>query len=238
MRGSIDRDGSWAEAAITAAVGAAIAGGLAHRLRLGKGATRLLAAVGAANGAISGRRGIYDVAEAEGLAALVLDSSWSVTNTAAGLVVHAVQPLTGDPDYRPELSRRRNRHVYGRGFAVRKGFVFAQGNVISNAAGDHDLTADDRVSLRRRLLLDRHEDLHVWQARWFGPLYAPLYVGAMVIGALRGAVRWARRRDHPLWDHVEVGAYYENPFERWAYAADDNWPPRAVSRLHSRSVQR
>ena len=25
--------------------------------------------------------------------------------------------------------------------------------------------------------------------------------------------------------------YYENPFERWAYAADDKWPTRTVRRI-------
>ncbi|HUW02706.1 MAG TPA: hypothetical protein VMW08_10170 [Acidimicrobiales bacterium] len=229
----INTDGSPREAVIAAIAGAAIVSWITRRIGAPTGARRLLAGVAAANGLISGHRGIYDWNEPEGVAAFVLDSTWSISNTAASLAVHAVQPLHDDPDYRPELSRRRNRHVYGGGFAVRKGFVFAQGNVISSAGRDIDFDADTPPSLRRRLLIERHENLHVWQARWFGPFYAPIYVGWMVFGAVRGFLRWRMRPDHSLGEHIEVAAYYENPMERWAYAADDNWPTRTVRRLRA-----
>lgn len=229
----IRTDGSTREAVTTGLAAAALTSAVARKLGMPRQARNLLAALSAANGVISGRRGIYDWWEPEGLTAFVLDSTWSITNTSASVVVHSIQPLYEDADYRPELSRRRNRHVYAGGFAVRKGFVFAQGNVISSAGQGIDFTADDPTSLRRRLLIDRHENLHVWQARWFGPLYAPIYVGWMVFGALRGALRWRKHPDHSLSEHIEVASYYENPFERWAYAVDDNWPTRTVRRVRA-----
>ncbi len=228
---NINTDGSPTEAALAAAAAAALTSWAAKRIGLRGGARAALTALSAANGAIGGRRGVYDWLEPEGIAAFALDSTWALPNTFASLALHSAQTLHDDADYRPELSRRRNRHVYAGGFAVRKGFVLAQGNVISSAGKGVDFEADDRTSLRRRLLIERHENLHVWQARWFGPLYAPIYVGWMALGALRGLLRWRRRRDHSLAEHVEVAAYYENPFERWAYAADDKWPTRTVRRI-------
>jgi len=47
----------------------------------------------------------------------------------------------------------------------------------------------------------RHEMVHVAQYERWGPLFVPLYLGC-------SAVLWLRRKD----------AYYDNPFEREAYA--------------------
>lgn len=176
------------------------------------------AVVGAANGALGGARGIYDWSSRRGVAAFVLDSTWSIGNTAAGLAAHALGSLRGRPEYVERLSRRRNRHVYGRGFQPRRGFAVTLGNVVSGAG---DIERPRRV----KLVID-HEDVHVWQARGFGPAYPVLYVGWMVGGAVVGAILWAAgRRDEPFGKMVETCAYYLNPFEWWAYSRDDHWPP-------------
>ena len=203
------------ETIATAAAGALLAGGVGSLLGVGVPA----AIVGGLNGAISGRRRIYDWGSAKGVAAFAIDSSWSLTTTTAGLVAHGVAALRRDAGYSPELSERQNRHVYARGLQPRKGFAITFGNVV-NGAGDVGQP-------RRAKLVTDHEDVHVWQARLFGPTYPVLYLGWMVGGGAAGVLVWAvRRRDQPLTKVVESCAYYLNPFEWWAYSRDDHWPPQ------------
>ena len=193
-----------------AAVGRAVLGGTAGVLLGG--------VVGVATGGVSGRRRIYDWRSPTGVTAFVLDSSWSLGNTAAGLVSHAAGAARGRAGFVPALSARANRHVYRRGFQPRSGFAITLGNVISGA-GDADVP-------RRAKLVTDHEDVHVWQARWFGPAYPVLYLGWMAGGAVAGSALWLRGgRERSLWQTVESCGYYLNPFEWWAYSRDDHWPP-------------
>jgi hypothetical protein len=139
--------------------------------------------------------------------------------TAAGLFANGVGLVRRESGYVPELSTRQNRHVYRRGFMPRKGFAITLGNVISGA-GDVDRA-------RRARLVTDHEDVHIWQGRFFGPAYPCVYAGWTVAGAAVGAVLWlARVRREPFTKVVESSAYYLNPFEWWAYSRDANWPPR------------
>jgi hypothetical protein len=173
--------------------------------------------VAAANGAVSGWRGVYDWRASKGVGAAVLDSTWSLPMTAAALFANAVGAVTKG-GYVDDLSRRSNRHVYERGFMSRKGFAITLGNVISGAG--------DCSKPRRRRLITDHEDVHVWQARWLGPLYPVVYVGWMVTAGAVGSVVWAvRHRDQPVGKVVETYGYYLNPLEWWAYSRDDHWPP-------------
>jgi hypothetical protein len=202
------------EAVATAMAGAALGAGVGSLV----GVAAPMAVLAAANGAISGWRGIYDWTSAKGRAAFVLDSTWAFGTTTAGLFAHAVAAIRGDSGYSDALSRRQNRHVYTRGLQPRKGFAVTLGNVV-NGAGDV-------TQPRRAKLVTDHEDVHVWQARTFGPAYPVLYVGWMVGGAIGGAVLWAvARRDERFAKVVESCAYYLNPFEWWAYSRDDHWPP-------------
>jgi hypothetical protein len=138
--------------------------------------------------------------------------------TAAALISQALGALRGTAGYDDSLSRRSNRMVFGRGFVPRRGFAITIGNVVSGA-GDTSLP-------RRRKLVTDHEDVHVWQARWFGPLYPVLYGAWMVAGGAAGIVLWlVKRRSDPFAGVVESCAYYLNPFEWWAYSRDDHWPP-------------
>lgn len=176
------------------------------------------AIVAGVNGAISGWRGVYDWQVPSGLIAFVLDSTWSLIMTAAGLFANGVAAVQRNAGYVPELSHRQNRHVHRRGFMPRKGFAVTLGNVIGGA-GDVDRA-------RRRRLITDHEDVHCWQARWLGPLYPLAYVGWTVTAGAVGMVIWlVRRRHEPFTKVVESSAYYLNPLEWWAYSRDGNWPP-------------
>ncbi len=181
------------------------------------------AAVGVVNGAISGLRQIYDWRCSDGFVAAVLDATWALPMTAAGLFAHAVAGVTRRAGYVAELSERRNVHVYRRGFMPRRGFAITLGNVISGA-GEIERTS------RRHLIVD-HEYVHVWQARWLGPAYPLLYVGWSLFAALYGLARWvggARRRGAAVGKVVETYSYYCNPIEWWAYSREGRWRPRQM----------
>jgi hypothetical protein len=206
-----------AEAVSTAAAGASL-GALAG---WPFGVSIPLGVVGGINGAVCGWRGTYEWRSPVGFVGFVLDSTWAAGTTASALFAHLAALARGNPQYHDELSRRHNRHVYGRGFQPRKRFAITLGNVI---AGAGDLTSE-----RRRRLVTDHEDVHVWQARWFGPLYPVLYVGWALGAAAIGVVVWVvRRRGEPFTKVVESCAYYLNPFEWWAYSRDDHWPPKGL----------
>ena len=60
----------------------------------------------------------------------------------------------------------------------------------------------------------------------------------MVGGALTGSVVWLFHRDREAWPVVvERHAYYYNPFEHWAYAADDEWPPARMTQSSGFQLQ-
>ena len=204
------------EAAGAATLGVVFAGAVGSAV----GVAVPAAVIGGLNGAISGWRRTYDWRCSNGLVAFTLDSTWGLPMTGAGLVAQSVGLLPPSSGYVPELSERHNRHVYRGGFRIRKGFAVTLGNVVSQAG--------DIERPRRARLVTDHEDVHVWQARWFGPGYPVLYVGWMVFGGAGGAIRWGSdRRKHGdrLFATVESAAYYLNPFEWWAYSRDDYWPP-------------
>jgi len=135
-----------------------------------------------------------------------------------GTALHLVNLARPRPVYRVDRSRRRNRHVFDRGATLRRGFTFTLGNVVSNASTGEGTPVD------RQRLLDRHEGLHIWQSRAFGPLYQAVYLAWFVLGLAAGLSTWVVRRGKPgLFRLVETAAYYDNPFEFWAYKRDDHW---------------
>ena len=175
------------------------------------------------NGMFGGARRIYAWRTIGGWGAFVLDSSWALISTTLGVLVSFANTLNRRSGFGPEFSVRKNRHVFAGGFALKRSFANTQGPVISNAT----LGRGDGLEAHRNLI-ERHEGLHVWQQRWFGPLHPAIYVVWGVIGAIVGAIygvssrkrRVAKVRIGKL---METAAYYDNPFEYWAYKNDDHW---------------
>jgi len=212
--------GPSAEAVVAGSAGAVAAGALGWLI--GPGLSVPMAFVAGANGAISGWRGIYAWKRPVGVLAFALDSTWALPTTAAGLFAHAAAAVRGDPQYAAALSRRRNRHVYGRGFQPRRNFAITLGNVVSGAG--------DVAHARRAKLVTDHEDVHVWQARWLGPVYPLAYGTFTALGAAVGAAKWVvARRGRSFAKLVETYAYFCNPLEYWAYSRDDHWPPTGIA---------
>jgi RHS repeat-associated protein len=178
-------------------LGVSGAGGVGFGIMVGA------AVVGGMNGTISGMTRIYDWSSPSGWGAFLLDSSWGLAGSAMGNLLHIVNLFYGSSrNYRPELSERKNRHVYDGGFGFGN-FAFTQGNVISNLNG------------RRTDLVD-HEHLHVWQNRMFGPVFTLTYVAWLVVGALVG-LAMAPFTDQSWTQDVKDVAYLNNPWETWAY---------------------
>ena len=216
--------GDIAEAVVTAASGAALAGAVWSLVDL----TVAAAIVGGANGLVSGARRTYRWRSFSGWLAFALDSTWALVTTAGALVAHAVALAQRSPsNYVGELSRRQNRHVYERGYTLRRGFMLTVGNVINGVGRDAHLDP------RRQHIVTRHEDLHVWQTRWVGPLFPIIYGAWWVVGAVAALALWVTRRPaEGLRRTVDSVAYYCNPFEWWAYSREGRWPPpQAVKRF-------
>jgi hypothetical protein len=183
------------------------------------------AIVAGLNGFISGARGIYDWRTLKGWFAFLADSSWALLGTTTSLVIHLINALKGNSGYQPHLSRRRNRHVYDAGCALKPNLALTQGNVISNAGqGRHELI---------ETFLDNHEGLHIWQGRFLGPVFQLVYAFWFPFGVLIGLAVWLLNRKESLPALVETASYYNNPLEYWAYKNDKCWPPRrAHPKLH------
>ena len=206
-----------AETALTALGGAALGGALG--LPRGVPLAIATAVCAGVNGALGGWRRVYHWRTAKGWLAFAADSTWGLVGTTLGNVLHLVNLARPGSVYRMDLSRRRNRHVFDRGVTLRPGFAFTLGNVVSHpSAGTGSLTK------KQRTLVDRHEGLHIWQSRAFGPLYQALYLVWGALGLAAGLCTWVVRRDKPsLFRLVEAAAYYDNPFEYWAYRRTGHW---------------
>jgi len=179
------------------------------------------AIMGGMNGLISGMTGIYNWASVDGWFAFLSDSTWGLVGTSLGNIVHIINLFYSDSNYNYQLSHRQNRHVYEGGFALKSDFAFTQGNVISNAAlGTGSVDAS---------FIANHEELHIWQSRIFGPLFQLTYVAWAVGGFLVATVYWFFNTDEKWGSLVETAAYYDNPFEYWAYKNDNNWPPSGAN---------
>ena len=196
------------EATLVGAGGALVGGAAGSVIGLGLPA----ACVACCNGLISGWRGIYDWRCSTGIVAAVLDSSWAIVTTSGALGSHLIAALLRGA-YVPELSARRNRHVYRGGFSPRRGFAVTVGNTISGAG--------DVSTPTRRHLVDRHEEVHIWQSRILGPGFVVMYLGWLVIGAALGLTSWVRSRlngdrSSTLWSAIDRCAYWNHPLERQA----------------------
>jgi len=171
------------------------------------------------NGALGGFRQVYDWRSAAGWFAFAADSTWGLVGTTLGTLLHLVNVARPGATYRADLSQRRHRHWFDGGARLRPGFVWTLGNVVSSTPAGRAPAAEEQ-----RRIVERHEDLHIWQNRIFGPLYPAVYAAWFALGLLVGTTIWVIRRGKPsLFRLVETAAYYDNPFEFWAYMRDGRW---------------
>ncbi|MCG7946230.1 MAG: FG-GAP-like repeat-containing protein [Candidatus Thiodiazotropha taylori] len=175
------------------------------------------AAMGGFNGLVSGMMNVYDWGDWRGWFAFLSDSTWGLVGTTLGNVVHIVNLFWPDSNYRYDHSARQNRHVYEGGMYLKNGFAFTMGNVISNAG-------QNGAGITTSFISD-HEELHIWQSRIFGPLFQATYIVWAVGGLIVGTIVWFTDTSEDWGSLVETAAYFDNPFEYWAYNNDSNWPP-------------
>jgi hypothetical protein len=173
--------------------------------------------MGGLNGLLSGARGIYDWEHPSGYLAFFADSTWGLLGTSLGNVGQICN-IIGGAKFRDDLSHRQNRNVYENGIYIAKDDAFTQGNVISNAiAGGKTIDLD---------LINNHESLHILQNRIFGPIFHVVYVVWIIGGAIVGSIFWLFHTDHSYGDIVETAAYFDNPWEYWAYSNQGYWQPK------------
>jgi hypothetical protein len=131
----------------------------------------------------------------------ILDATWSSLNTAAAALYYGIHRLTG------------NTHNLAR--TEGSGAVWLDRGVVTKYAttiGTVKAGSNDRI--------DRHEMIHVFQARLFGPLYLPLVGLNYVIATI--LPYWLLYRHRPI---TGFGSYFEDGVypnvwnELWAYRA-------------------
>lgn len=170
-------------------------------IKMDNTAALVVAAIGgliaAVYSAVAFARGIYGLGPFS-ILGYVLDMSWSLLNTAASLLVWLPACMIAggnflEPD---DNSRRSGTFVYEKNPRDPGGAVYGATTVGMVIAGGWS----------------SHEEMHVWQARLFGPFYLPAYGLSWVLNLLfrlcTGKV-----------EELALQAYYRVCFEDWAYAA-------------------
>jgi hypothetical protein len=177
-------------------------------LSVDNGVALVLAGIGGLIGgvysAVAFARGIYTVGFFS-VAGYLLDMSWSLLNTTASLLVWLPACMIAggsfvEPD---EKSRRSGTFVYEK----------------NPRGGGYDATTIGTVIGGG---WSSHEEVHVWQARVFGPLYMPVYLLSLLLNLLCRLCTGKTQE-------IVMEAYYRVCFEDWAYSAgsssqaDINW---------------
>jgi hypothetical protein len=167
-------------------------------LHVGSGAALVVSvicgAIGGTYSAIAIGRGIYGFGPFS-IIGYVLDMTWSLLNTTVSLLVWLPACMVGggafvEPD---ERSRRSGTFVYAE----------------NPRGGGYDATTVGTVIGGG---WSSHEEVHVWQARLFGPLYLPVYVTSLLLNLLF-------RLCVGKLENIVEQAYYRVCFEDWAYTA-------------------
>ncbi|MBI2700453.1 hypothetical protein A9W98_22750 [Mycobacterium gordonae] len=157
---------------------------------------------------------IYDFNTPRGWAAFILDYTWGFPGTALGYGVQIVNEFTPNSNYDPALSALAGSHVYRGGIGL-SGYATTFGNVTTHLG----------YSPKAVDLMLNHEELHVWQNRIFGPLFSASYYAWTVGGTAVGTGYWLLHPELDLSRLILTAAYYDNPWETWAYRNDHAWPP-------------
>lgn len=136
-----------------------------------------------------------------GVVAFALDETWGLNGSTQGDLLHLVDFSWGD---HAVGETRTDAHRYNNGFAVKPGFAFTQGAVMSSngaAAGS---------------ALFSHENTHVWQNRLFGPLFTLSYIAWLIVFLLPGLI--VGLVSGAVGKGIENLSYFNNPWEVWGYA--------------------
>jgi hypothetical protein len=152
----------------------------------------IAAAMGGAYSAFAFGEGIYGFGPLSILGYL-LDMSWSLLNIAASLVWMLACKIVGGSFVPPtDDSRRSGTFVYDKN-PRGTGWVTTIGTVIGGEWSSH-------------------EEVHVWQARIFGPLYLLTYGLSLLLNMLFRLCAGQTK-------NIGEEAYYRVCFEDWAYSA-------------------
>jgi len=155
--------------------------------------------------------GIWRIHDWKGLGWLSfpLDLTWGLAGNTTGALLHLFNCVWAGHG----SETRTGAHRYASGFAIKPGFAFTQGSVMSSLArGPGDP-------------LYSHERTHVWQNRIFGPFFPLSYLAWMVVWFLPGMLAGAIVRAGPF-HGIEKWCYFNNPWEAWCYAVQGQ--PRAA----------
>ena len=158
--------------------------------------------VGAFTGAMDGMWQTHNWV-GPGIVAFALDETWGLAGTTQGGLLHVVNFAWGD---HVTNERRTDAHRYQSGFAVKSGFAFTQGAVMSSnrsASGSP---------------LFSHENTHVWQNRAFGPIFTLSYIVWLILFLLPGLIYGAASSSATVGQGIQAFSYFSNPWEAWAYA--------------------
>ena len=190
--------------ALAAVVGAALAGPAGAAVG---GALLLGPAVALAVATGSSRP--YDRSALRGWLRYLVDCTWSLPNTLAGALFLTVNLAVHN---RVERDRSRGSGCIHLVRGIIPGFATTIGTVVAGAGPR----------------IERHERLHVTQARAFGPLYLPLVAANYVVATvLPYWLLYHDRRNRPIRsvrDYFMRGVYPHTWHEQWAYAVEGTPP--------------
>ena len=162
-----------------------------------------------------------------------LDVTWGLARPLHGCLCHAVNFGLRVPHAFGTNEERHGAHRHLGGFAFRREFAVTQGAVMSNML--IRFTSGAVTDFHPWTPLFAHENTHVLQNRLFGPLFTLTYLGWMGVW-LSPALLIGTFGSHTLSDAVMWLAYYNNPWEVWAYKIGGHrdeahalcWPDAAV----------
>ncbi|MPZ68922.1 MAG: hypothetical protein GEU71_05275 [Actinobacteria bacterium] len=153
--------------------------------------------VGAFTGLMAGLHRIYDWSRL-GAPQFLGDTTWGLGGSTTAALVAFLNIFIGTCS----SDERKGAHRYDKGFRLKEDFAFTQGNVMSS------LTDDETQPLYK------HERLHVFQNRAFGPGFILSYLGWMALWIIPSLATSLARRDPRF---IEGWCYRSNPWEVWAY---------------------
>lgn len=144
-----------------------------------------------------------------GVVGFVLDVTWGMAGSTNACLLHLVN-LFGLVWSDHSDDDRLGAHRYKAGFAFMPGYAFTQGSVMSNM-GTHGPGS----------ALYSHEKLHVWQNRLAGPLFVLTYLGWMAVFILPSFIAGLIISGASLGKTIMWWCYMNNPWEVWAYEANN-----------------